>query len=276
MDSSYTEAGSGIFGLQPSTMAIVIIVVFFALWTAYTWYYGGVTVPLPSYKTGFVGSQEGFLGGRLTQYGKPIVSKEKTPTVSGFFGGVSKGAGVPDCLRSSSEGSRLIGLFEGREPPASGSSASCSGVALGDLTELTELVGKLLCFKKDLVSPSYTVNATRLQRYVTSHDVEPIAETTGRCFAKTLGPRDLGLAFDKWTSRGEFLIQKLCTAYKLAPKEVDTAQELFRFVIRDVRDIANGACLEGEPKIAGKPGPRDAHPYQSSAYDVIGQYDGYY
>jgi len=267
MDSSYTEADSSIFGLQPSTMAIVIIVVFFALWTAYTWYYGGVTVPLPSYKTGFVGSQEGFLGGRFTQYGKPIVNKEKTPTVSGFFGGVSKGAGVPDCLRSSSEGARLLGLFEGSED-------SC--VANGDLAELTELVGKLLCFKKDLVSPSYTVNATRLQRYVTSHDVEPIAETTGRCFAKTLGPRDLGLAFDKWTSRGEFLIQKLCTAAKLAPKEVDTAQELFRFVIRDVRDIANGTCLEGEPKIAGKPGPRDAHPFESSAYDVIGTYDGYY
>jgi len=265
MDSSYTEADGGIFGLKPSTMAIVIIVVFFALWTAYTWYYGGVTVPLPSYKTGFVGSQEGFLGGRFTQNGKPIVEKQES--ISGFFGGVSKGAGVPDCLRSSSEGARLLGLFEGRED-------SC--VANGDLTELKELVGKLLCFKKDLVSPSYTVNATRLQRYVTSHDVEPIAETTGRCFAKTLGPRDLGLAFDKWTSRGEFLIQKLCTAYKLAPKEVDTAQELFRFVIRDVRDIANGTCLEGEPKIAGKPGPRDAHPYQSSAYDVIGTYDGYY
>jgi len=267
MDSSYTEADGGIFGLQPSTMAIVIIVVFFALWTAYTWYYGGVTVPLPSYKTGFVGSQEGFLGGRFTREGKPLVAES--------FGGVSKGAGVPDCLRSSSEGARLLGLFEGREP-SPGSSASCSGLALGDLAELAELVGKLLCFKKDLVSPSYTVNATRQQRYVTSHDVEPIAETTGRCFAKTLGPRDLGLAFDKWTSRGEFLIQKLCTAYKLSPKEVDTAQELFRFVIRDVRDIANGTCLEGEPKIAGKPGPRDAHPYQSSAYDVIGEYDGYY
>ena len=269
MDSSYTEADGGIFGLRPSTMAIVVIVVFFALWTAYTWYYGGVTVPLPSYKTGFVGSQEGFLGGRFTQYGKPIVDKDKKPTtVSGFFGGVSKGAGVPDCLRSSSEGARLLGLFEGRVPSYQ--------EGPNDLKELAELVGKLLCFKKDLVSPSYTVNATRQQRYVTSHDVEPIAETTGRCFAKTLGPRDLGLAFDKWTSRGEFLIEKLCTAYQLAPKEVDTAQELFRFVLRDVRDIANGTCLEGEPKIAGKPGPRDAHPYQSSAYDVIGQYDGYY
>lgn len=274
MDSSYTEADSGIFGLQPSTIAIVIIVVFFALWTAYTWYYGGVTVPLPSYKTGFVGSQEGFLGGRLTQYGRPIANKDNTPKVSGFFGGVSKGAGVPDCLRSSSEGARLVSLFEGRE--VSDSLASCTGGATGDLAELTELLGKLLCFKKDLVSPSYTVNATRQLRYVTSHDVEPIAETTGRCFAKTLGPRDLGLTFDKWTSRGEFLIQKLCTAYKLAPKEVDTAQELFRFVIRDVRDIANGTCLEGEPKIAGKPGPRDAHPFESSAYDVIGKYDGYY
>ena len=78
MDS---DANTGIFGLNPSTMAIVLIVVFFALWTAYTWYYGGVTVPLPSYKSGFIGSMfakakadeaEGFLGGRFTQDGRHL------------------------------------------------------------------------------------------------------------------------------------------------------------------------------------------------------------
>ena len=263
MDS---DASTGIFGLNPSTMAIVLIVVFFALWTAYTWYYGGVTVPLPSYKTGFVGSmvakaKEGFLGGRFKKDGKPLTAGEG-------FGGAAKGTGSPDCLRSSSEGAELIAMFEGRT----------SGYEEGadDLREMNQLVSKLLCFKKDLVSPSYLVEATRYQKYMTSHDIEPIAETTGRCFAKTVGPRDLGLSFDKWTSRGELLLKKLCTSYKLAPVEVERAQKLFRFVIHDVRDIANGACLEGEPMIAGKPGPRDAHPYESPDYEVIGEYNGYY
>jgi len=258
------DTGNGLFGLTPSAMAITIILVLVALWTAYTWFYGGVTVPLPSYKSGFVGTQapqaprlptaEGFLGGRFKK--------------AEGFGGAAKGTGSPDCLRSSSEGAALVSLFRDLT----------SSVEEGpdDLRELTQLVGKLSCFKKDLVSPSYIVDATRHQKYATSHDIEPIAETTGRCFAKTIGPRDLGLALDKWTSRGELLVKRLCTAYKLTAGEVEKAQGLFRALIRDVGDIARGACLQGEPMIAGKPGPRDAHPHESEMYAVLGEYSGYY
>lgn len=262
------EAGSGNFGLSSSMMAITIIILLVGLWSAYTWFYGGVTVPLPSYKTGFVGSQdkavppmppmppmqEPFLGGRFKN--------------AEGFGGAAHGTGSPDCLRSSSEGAALIAMFRGLN----------STVAEGtdDLRELTQLVGKLSCFKKDLVSPSYIVDATRRVKYATSHDIEPIAETTGRCFAKTISPRDLGLSFDKWTSRGELLVQRLCTAYRLNAKEVEKAQGLLRALIRDVSDIARGSCLQGEPMIAGKPGPRDPHPQESEAYAVLGEYTGYY
>jgi hypothetical protein len=255
---------SGNYGLSPSMLAITIIILLVALWSAYTWFYGGVTVPLPSYKSGFVGTQvkgekklppmpEGFLGGRFVHEG---------------FGGAAQGTGSPDCLRSSSEGAALIALFRDLK----------STVEEGpdDLRELTQLVGKLSCFKKDLVSPSYIVNATRGQKYATSHDIEPIAETTGRCFAKTISPRDLGLSLDKWTARGELLVQRLCTAYRLTAKEVEKAQGLLRALIRDVTDIARGACLQGEPMIAGKPGPRDAHPHESDDYAVLGEYTGYY
>jgi hypothetical protein len=145
-----------------------------------------------------------------------------------------------------------------------------------DLHELTQLVGKLSCFKKDLLSPSFTVDATRQQPFVTMHDIEPVGETTGRCFAKTMSPRDLELAFDKWTSRGDLLIRRLCTAYKLAPEEVEKANKLFNFVVRDVKDIARGACLQGEPMIAGKPGPRDPHPFEAPVYNELGEYTGYY
>lgn len=264
------DSGYGSFGLSPSMMAITMIILLIAIWVAHTWFYGGVTVPLPSYKLGFVGSQE-----KVPEM--PDV-KDKKDTKEGFlggrfkrtegFGGAAHGTGSPDCLRSSSEGAALIAIFRDLK----------STVAEGpdDLRELTQLVGKLSCFKKDLVSPSYIVDATRGQKYATSHDIEPVAETTGRCFAKTISPRDLGLSLDKWTARGELLVQRLCTEYRLNAKEVEKVQALLRAVIRDVTDIARGACLQGEPMIAGKPGPRDAHPHESEEYAVLGEYTGYY
>ncbi len=193
----------------------------------------------------------------------------KVPKVEGFYGGAARGTGSPDCLRSSAEGAELIGMFTGR-----GESTVEEGDA--DLRELTQIVGKLSCFKKDLVSPSYIVEATRYQQFVTMHDIEPIAETTGRCFAKTISPRDLEIAFDKWNSRGELLIRRLCTAYMLKPEEVEKAEKLFAYVVRDVKDIARGACLSGEPMIAGKPGPRDPHPFEDPDYAELGEYSGYY
>jgi hypothetical protein len=339
---------TGIFGLNPSTMAIVVIVVLLMLWTAYTWFYGGVTVPLPSYAIGFrgsegfrkvgfvdssgsmqgfrnsvgLGSAQGFVdssgsvqgfvdsSGSIQGFvdssgsvqgflnsvglGFPQGFVDSSGSVQGFvdssgsmqgfqvpkfvkkeegfrnglegFGGIAHGAGSPSCLRSSAEGAQLIDMFQKKNPLfEEGPDA---------LRELTVLVGKLSCFKKDLVSPSYIVNATRMQPYSTTHDIEPVAETTARCFAKTISPRDLGISLDKWTSRGELLVKKLCTSYSLKQAEVEKAQGLFRSVIRDVSDIARSSCLAGEPSIAGNPGPRDAHPYEKET--DFGTYTGYY
>ena len=288
---------TGIFGLKPSTMAIVLIFVVVLVWVAYTWFHGGVTVPLPSYALGFRGSEgfegqgfeapeyvkeeeeEGSEGFRKEKEGFRSKEKEgfRSKEKEGFrnsvayskaegFGGIAHGAGSPSCLRSSAEGAKLIDMFQGKKPRFNEGPDA--------LSELTVLVGKLSCFKKDLVSPSYIVNATRMQPYSTTHDIEPIAETTARCFAKTISPRDLGISLDKWTSRGEVLVKKLCTSYSLKQSEVEEAQALFRAVLRDVSDIARSSCLAGEPSIAGKPGPRDAHPYEKVT--DFGTYTGYY
>jgi len=286
---------TGIFGLTPSTMALLVIVVLLILWGSYTWYYGGVTVPLPSYAVGFQGSEkekEGFLGGRFTTMNnnkKPRdLNKHKSKgvkqgsnaaasgtfprlmermTVEGF-GGATNGAGSPSCLRSSAESAQLVDMFIDKNPRFDEGPDA--------LRELTILMGKLACFKKDLVSPSFIVSATRNQPYTTAHDIEPIAETTGRCFSKTISPRDLTISLDKWNHRGEALVKKLCTAYSLGQKEVEQAQGLFRHVIRDVSDVARSSCLQGEPMIAGKPGPRDAHPYEKPAAVEYGEFKGYY
>lgn len=295
-------------------MAIGIILAVGFAYVAYIWYKGRYTVPVPAYISGFANppgqpyedpkkpsaSQEVRM---VNEYftGAPGVAPAKTanpagtasfnvqghalgvtepsqvtmdplsqvPKAEGFYGGAARGSGSPDCLRSSAEGAELVGMFTGRGDPT---------VEEGDadLRELTQIVSKLACFKKDLVSPSHIVEATRYQQFVTMHDIEPIAETTGRCFAKTISPRDLEIAFDKWTSRGELLVRRLCTAYMLKPAEVEKAEKLLAFVLRDVKDIARGACLSGEPMIAGKPGPRDPHPFDDPKFAELGEYTGYY
>ena len=196
-------------------------------------------------------------------------ARRNTSNSEGFYGGAARGSGSPDCLRSSAEGAELISMFMGR-----GDSTEEEGDS--DIHELTQIIGKLSCFKKDLVSPSHIVEATRYQQFVTMHDIEPIAETTSRCFAKTISPRDLEIAFDKWNTRGELLVRRLCASYKLNPEEVEKAERLFVAVVRDVKDIARGACLAGEPIIAGKPGPRDPHPFESEKFAELGEYTGYY
>lgn len=186
----------------------------------------------------------------------------------GFYGGVAQGAGIPDCLRTSSEAAELHGMFAGR--------VNSTEEGKGDFSELTVLLSQLSCFKKDLMGVAQQVEATRYQPFSTQIDLEPIAETTARCFAKTIPKRDLELAFDKWSKRGHFLIVRLCTAANLSEAEVVQAESLFKKLIADVQDVAMDRCLTGTPTIAAEPAsPRDPVPHSSN--EITGrEYKGYY
>ncbi len=245
---STVESTGGMFGLSAGVMALIILVVVGGLIIGYTFYTG--YLPQPSFKTGFADCSG-------TECKK-----------EGFFGGAARGAGSPDCLRSSAEGAELVAMFQGV--------GEDNNYNAENARELTQIVSKLSCFKKDLVGPSHLVDATRYQQFVTMHDIEPIAETTGRCFAKTISPRDLEIAFDKWQDRGEKLIRMMCADNNFTSANCDKAMKLFEYVIRDVKDIARGSCLQGEAIIAGKPGPRDAHPYENPDLENLGEYKGYY
>lgn len=194
--------------------------------------------------------------------------KEEKQMEEGFYGGVAVGAGIPDCYRTSSEAAYLHDLF-----------AKKLGSALeegnADFREFRTLLSTLACFKKDLMGVAQQVEATRYQTFLTQIDMEPIAETTARCFAKTIPPRDLELAFDKWSKRGHFLIVRLCTATNLTEGEVTKAENIYKSFIADLYDIAKDKCLSGTPMIGDEPAPRDARPYEST--DISGRdYHGYY
>ena len=202
----------------------------------------------------------------FTNMTQPQTEDEKKK--EGFYGGVAIGAGIPDCLRTSVEGARLHALF------ASKPAAFEEGPA--DFKELTLLLSQLSCFKKDLMGVGKQVEATRYQPFATQLDMEPIAETTARCFAKTIPPRDLELAFDKWSKRGIFLITRLCTAASLTEAEVTEAERLFKTFIADIKDVATDACLTGTPTILAEPqgNPRDAKAFDpgSSGREYFGYY----
>jgi hypothetical protein len=193
------------------------------------------------------------------------------PIASGFtegFGGVAVGSGIPDCLRTSSEGAQIAGFFTDR--------SSTVEEGADDLRELLLLLGKLSCFKKDLMGVAGIIEATRYQPYSTAHDIESVAETTARCFAKTIPPRDLEIIFDKWSSRGTMLIRRLCTAYETKPQEFEMLKNMFENMIKDVKDVAGKSCFVGTPIINGKEQGRDVKGYQPNDLVDLGPYKGRY
>jgi hypothetical protein len=182
------------------------------------------------------------------------------------FGGAVRGAGVPDCLRDSANGAQIYEIFS--------SKSSSTEEGSDDLRELTLLLSKTGCLKKDLMSPSGIVEATRYQAYSTAHDIEPVAETTARCLAKTIPQRDLDIILDKWTRRGKELIRKLCTSFTIADSDLIKVDNKFKSHMDDIRDIANSQCIKGEIKVMK--GVRDVDGYTPPELSQLREYKGYY
>jgi hypothetical protein len=157
----------------------------------------------------------------------------------GFFGGVARGSGHPDCLRTLPEGSEILDVLLGRvEANKSVSEGSA------DYREFQLILSKLGCLKKDLMSPSGIVEATRYQAFETAHDRINVAEVCGMCLNQTIPSRDLDIVFATWRDRGKVLLRKLCTEAELNESQVVKLEELFKKAWEDVYDIAKSRCLK--------------------------------
>lgn len=179
----------------------------------------------------------------------------------GFFGGVARGSGHPDCLRTLEGSAALLEMVRA----ASGRPS---------YTELELILSKLACLKKDLMSPSGIVEATRYQPYVTAHDREPVAELAGQCLAQTIPARDLDIIFETWKTRGNELLRQLCTIANLKEAEVTSSEALFSKLWVDVYDVAKGRCLK---TIANQDAVgHEEQPFMPPALENARVYDGYY
>jgi hypothetical protein len=106
--------------------------------------------------------------------------------------------------------------------------------------------------------------------------MEAVAETTARCFAKTIPKRDLELSLDKWKTRGEMLVRRLCTSYSFNEVDIAKALALFKGVIGDITGVSMSVCLKGPVKIAGQGGPRMISGFEPASLVNLREYTGYY
>jgi len=184
-------------------------------------------------------------------------------TSEGFFGGVARGAGHPDCLRTLNDGAELLGLVMTPETTNQ-----------PDFAEFQVLLSKLGCLKKDLMSPSGIVEATRYQPYETAHDREPVAEVAATCLNRTIPKRDLDIIFQTWKDRGNVLLKRLCTLANLTEAQVVLCEQLFANSWIDVYDVAQGRCIPTAGEI--KAAVDDARPYEPVEVKDLGEYNGYF
>lgn len=157
----------------------------------------------------------------------------------GFFGGVARGSGHPDCLRTLPEGSEILDTLLKRVQSNPGISEGSA-----DYAEFQLILSKLGCLKKDLMSPSGIVNATRYQAFETAHDRISVAEVCGMCLNKSIASRDLDIVFATWRDRGKVLLRKLCTEAELNQDELNHLEILFNKAWSDVYDISKSQCLK--------------------------------
>lgn len=159
----------------------------------------------------------------------------------GFFGGVARGSGHPDCLRTLPEGSQLLDLLTN---PTKDNKQSSISEASPDYQELQLILSKMGCLKKDLMSPSGIPEATKYQAFETAHDRTNVAEVAAMCLSKNISSRDLDIVFMTWRDRGRVLLRKLCTVGNLTEKDVNVAEKLFNNTWKDSYDIATSQCLK--------------------------------
>ncbi len=218
------------------------------------------TMPVGSYPKLVLG--EGFVGAETKALNhQKIVEKAK----EGFYGGAANGAGEPSCLRTLADAAAVYDEISMRVSGEQGPK---------DLAEFKLLLSKWACLKKDLMSPSGIVDATRMLPYSTLHDRIPVPDIAGQCNAKTIPKRDLDITFDTWKQRARYLFRRLAAGANITNAEAAALEKRLMNAWSDVYNVATSQCLTSTP--SGKMSPRDAAPRTPDELVDLGTYSGYY
>ena len=197
---------------------------------------------------------------------RPVVQGFRSGKMVQGFTAVNGVSNVP-CGADLADGEQLYTMFSGR-------TLDNTEDGKKDLGDLKNLLAKLACMKRDLLSPSGLISAEKELQFCTYSDIQPSAETTARCLSKQIPERDLEIQFEKWGRYGNDLILRLCTDGNLKEYEVVAAEKLFKSVMTDVYGIAKMKCLTGVP-VDHDGGPRDPVKYMAPELKNLSEYEGY-
>jgi hypothetical protein len=211
--------------------------------------------------------KEGFQGNKELEVIMATAARKGAPLKEGFFGAVARGSGAPDCNRVLPDAAKVADALNDNSD---------------DARELMTLVGKLACFKKDLIGTAQQVEATRYQTFNTSHDLQPITETISMCFAKNIPKRDLDMIMGKYKQRGMVLVGRLGSAQGLPVSTIKSYEGAFMSSITDVASLAEQGCLgQHENAMTGGPsvsltGVGRVEGTTSDDVSTLQPYDGYF
>jgi hypothetical protein len=183
------------------------------------------------------------------------------------FQGPAKGVSSIPCGQESSHVTEILGIFSDK--------MSTTEEGSPDFNEFKQIMSKMCCMKHDLMGVAQVVSSTLYIPYNNAHDRENPADTVGRCFTKSMPPRDLDIIFGTWKTRGLSLLDKLCTSYKLNKSGSEKVRKHFNLLWSDVFDIAKGACSPTE-RADEYGSPRDPKGFVSADVEELGPYKGYY
>jgi len=217
----------------------------------------------------FVGVMIGCIAGLITYL---ILGRADTrPIRETFVSMPVKGASGVPCGQMSSEAESLYSLFTSR-------SLSVGDEGSSDLRDLKNLLGKMCCMKRDLMSPLQAVTSTKelgaASQFATHMDIQPVADLTASCFSKTIPERDLNIQFEKWRDYGSLMIRRLCTAASMNESEAQNAESLFKSFWADCYSVAQTSCIGGVPTGAFGVGGRDPAPRTPEPVKDLQEYDG--
>ena len=188
------------------------------------------------------------------------VSVNKLRQLEGFDGAV-RGTGHPDCLRTLDNAAAVLGLVD-------------RAMGTPDYVEFQLILSKLACLKKDIMSPSGIIEATRYQPFANTHDREPVAEVAATCLKQTIPERDLEIIFKTWLNRGNVLLKRLCTVANLKEGVVVEAEKLFGSAWQDVYDVAKMRCLSTAADTYN--GVLRTQPFEPEGVKNLREYSGYF
>lgn len=112
------------------------------------------------------------------------------------------------------------------------------------LREYKSLLAKISCFKQDISSVEKAITATKDLTFITQQDIQPVADLTARCFAKSVPERDLEIQYEKWDMAGEALIQTLAKEGNKSLIETKKAYSLLKEALESSRQTALKECKQ--------------------------------